>query len=75
MEKGETVQLVTGKGPIMTINEVGTEIKNIGRGKGNILCKWWDEKERDFKEYYFMAHEIVIYKRGPAARVGGHKTI
>ena len=70
MKTGEKVQFVTGKGPIMTVTEVLTKIVDMGgQGKGNILCKWWDDKDQNFKKYYFMTEEIYIYKKGPGAIV------
>ena len=54
----------------MTVTEVLTKIVDMGgQGKGNILCKWWDDKDQNFKKYYFMTEEIYIYKKGPGAIV------
>ena len=70
MDIGETVQFVTGKGPIMTVTEVLTKFVDTGdKGKGNVRCKWWDDTEQKFKEYYFMTQELRSYKKGPGAIV------
>jgi len=74
LDVGETVQFITGKGPVMTVTEVLTEVKDIGIGVGNVRCKWWDDTEKKFKEYYFMTKELRSYEEGPPVRVGGHRS-
>ncbi len=70
MKVGETVQFVTGSGPIMSVTEVLTKVIDTGdKGKGNIHCKWWVNAEKNFKDYYFMEEELTPYKQGPRAMV------
>lgn len=65
---------VTDKGPVMSVVEILTApVDSKDKGTGNVLCKWWDSKEKNFKEYYFNTGELKPYKPGPGAMVGGHR--
>jgi len=74
LEEGDTVMLVTGKGPVMSIGKIlPVPVHTKDKGSGNVLCKWCVSKEKDFKEYYFYMSELKPYKPGPGVMVGGHR--
>lgn len=75
LKEGDTVKFVTGGGPVMSVVKILTSYVDSGdTGTGNILCKWWDSKEKKFEEYYFNASELKPYKPGPAVRARGYRT-
>ena len=75
LQKDDTVIFVTGKGPVMSVVEILTaSVSSKNKGTGNVLCKWWDLKEKKFKEYYFNTGQLKPYKPGPAVRVRGYRT-
>ena len=70
VEISEVVEFVAGGGPVMSVVEILTgAVTDTGKGTGNILCKWWDEKETKYKEYYFNASELKPYMPTPAAKL------
>jgi len=75
LQEGDTVMFATGKGPVMRVVKIlSAPVDSKDKGTGNVLCKWWDKKENNFKEYYFNTDQLKPYKPGPAVRVRGYRT-
>ena len=74
LEIGDRVVFVASADPVMTVVRIKTgQVDTKDKGTGNVLCKWWDSKEKKFKEYYFDAKELKPYIPTPPAALGRRK--
>ncbi|MBA7491104.1 hypothetical protein ES702_01649 [subsurface metagenome] len=55
LKVGDEVIFKTGKGPIMLVTK-----ENYPKS-GSVLCKWWDEKIRNYTTRNFKEEELELH--------------
>lgn len=60
-EVGSKVKFKAG-GPTMVVAELYDSRASTSLGEGDVLCKWWEEKEGDFKLRVFYKEELELVK-------------